>query len=387
MLEGDFSNELKERTSIQQRLTPIVNDPDANSLVAKLRKKKKSLLIGGWIAPNVIGLIICIILAVQGSASICWLPFVVTIIISLIITLSSKKYGQDIYAQHFVPKVVKAIYGDDAIYQRKTGFARSYLEGLKAFPVNDLLQQDFISGSYDGVPCMGCDVLSTHEETTTDAKGNTTTRTVIDFQGCVYSLKMNKTTPHSITVTEGHKWFSGKGIQFESIAFNKMYRTYCSDEHTAFYIITPQLEEGMIDINRSIAGGITFLFRGDELVIIISGHTCNFDVNYMDSVNHNINVIVDAILPLAYVIEELHLSHEFTLDADKVLKEEQANKNDTEKSLQTQADIENKVTAAVKKKSAAIESGDVDETTLKASLKDDDTGIVDAIKNEVDSDK
>jgi F0F1-type ATP synthase assembly protein I len=330
MLEANFATEIKDNATIRERLSAVLSNPDVIKAQKDLQNKQKKAVLMSLLIPGCLGIVIGIVLAIAYRDS-AW-PFFLILPIALgfgiggIAVWGIRKRQKDTYTAFLTPYVVRALYGDNAIYNPRGSYSRAYLNGLNAFPVNDLRQEDFIQGEYLGVPCNCCDVQSSHQETHTDSKGNTTTTTVIDFSGSVFSFKFNKTVDYRLVVTEGFTFFSGKGIQFESIEFNKMYRTYCEDEHTAFYIITPQLQEGMTDINKSIKGSITFLYRGEELVVVIGGHTTQFNIDPKATLNRNINLIFDSIVPMAYINEELHLSQKFKITEADVAAAEAASK-------------------------------------------------------------
>ncbi len=340
MLQVSFANEIKNKKEIRDRLSAIMNDPSILAAQNELTAKKKKQSLIAFLAPTGLGIFVGMILAIQtglnGDGFGAFMLFLFALIAGLVLggfaVIGVKAKRKADFAAILAPYIVKTIYGDNAIYERKNGFSRQYLDGLDAFPVNDLKEEDFIKGEYNGVPCSCCDVLSTHEETHSDGK-NTTTTTVTDFSGSVFSFKFNKNVDTKILVTEGFSFFRGKGIEFESIEFNKMFKTYCNDDHTAFYIITPQLEEGMININKSVAGGISFIFRGEELVVIISGRTTTFDVNPKASLNTNVNIIVDAIIPMAYINEVMKLDQKFSLTEEDIARIEAKQKAKINKGL------------------------------------------------------
>ena len=318
MLQSNFGTDLKNEASLRASLTDLMNDPTVvamdKRLSGKTSTREKALCFGipfgiaGFISLSI--LILCAAGNDWGNAWGILIVLIFALAASLIAFFSVKKSKDNTYINALVLPVIQAVYGPAAVYNRHGSYSRDYLRGLGVFPVNDLHQEDFIGGSFLGVPCTVCDVISTHQQ----SDGKNGSHTVVDFEGSVFSMKMNKIAQNRLLVSEGHTLFQGKGIQFESIEFNKMFHTSCDSDQVAFYIVTPQMEEGMIDINNSIQGTLFFLFRGEELVIIIGGHTTTFSVDRSKGLNYNINCVVDSILPMAYLIKRLNLDHKFQMD-------------------------------------------------------------------------
>ena len=132
----------------------------------------------------------------------------------------------------------------------------------------------------------------------------------------------------SITIPDGV-------TSIESSAFNKKFNTYSDDRENAFYIITPQLQLAMLDIEKALPGGLKILFRGDELVIVAAGNTTTFSgINLKESDNYNINVILDSILAPGFVVEKMNLDHKFFLNENDIadlVKKNKENKDEEDK--------------------------------------------------------
>lgn len=334
MLESDFASKIESQPDIKEKLKPLLDDQEIKNLVSKLKKDRLLVIVLTWVCAAVLlGIVIYLIGYIQGQITAVIVFAVMFLILGLGITFNAIKRSKDNYGRHFVPKVVKAIYGEKATFVAKNGFSLEYLSSLNLFRVVNVKQEDFISGTYKGIPCMGCDVIATHEESSGKSSS-----TVTDFQGCIYSFKLNKKANPWIYVSEVRPYSINNSVfrhkvQLESIQFNEKFHTYCQDEHTAFYIITPQLEESMMNIEKSFPGEITFIFREEELVVLISGHLCEYKVDFNASIEKNLIAILNAVVPLSYVIEEMHLDHKFSLteeDLSTIKEDKVANDKDND---------------------------------------------------------
>ena len=305
MLKNEFSEKIKRDPQIAASINEMMNGTDFNTFITSLRKKKTTYLIVALVIEVLIcGALIAIFFANDfplGAAFI-GILFVIAFIASFY--LIGKTQNQHL-TNELAPRIVKALYGNDAEYDLHGGFSEAYLTDIDLFPVNELEQEDMIKGEYHGVACKVADVTSYHWEYRSNGK-NTTREKVIDYHGLVMSLKMNKRSASRLVAAEGGKLFGGKHLEFESIDFNKKFKVY-GEEQNGFYIITPVMQIGMIDIVDSVPGRYTFLFRDEELVIAAGGFETKFKTDIKKPLNHNVNLVLDAILPMAYFIKTLRL--------------------------------------------------------------------------------
>ena len=336
MLSDDqFSQEVKSKPYVVKQMTDILNNPNFKNLRESLKndRKKKSIItlsIGaafGLIFGFTVGFTISSVsIGIIVGAAI----FLFSLIGFAIISGSAKNK----YTAAIAPEIINALYGPNAEYSPNGGYQRDYLVNLDCFPVRTLKQDTLIKGHYFGIPFTIANVESYHYETRGSGK-NRRQEKVTDFLGSVMSFKMNKPSKSVIKVIEGSNLFSGKTIDFESSAFNKKFNTYSDDRENAFYIITPQLQLAMLDIEKALPGGLKILFRNDELVIIAAGNTTTFSgIKLKESDNYNINVILDSILAPGFVIEKMNLDHKFFLndkDIAELTKKNEENKDEEDK--------------------------------------------------------
>lgn len=329
--DSEFSNKVKSSPDLKRKLTEFMSKKSSSHdrLVSECQQKmKKNTIISSVVAAVflILGIIACVVTKT-------WFLMVFAIIFGGIIAGTTYAVGKNNakrkYLGSFAPSIIEILYGPKSTYNVVGGFSREYLSDLNLFPVRKLRQEDQIIGQYQGVPFTITDVTSYHEETRSNGK-TTTTETVYDFVGSVISIRMNKPAKTPLTLLRGFSLFSGDSIDFESTEFNKLYNCYCQDREQAFYLITPQIQLAILQLTKGIPGSMSFLFRGDELVIAISGNSTEFKNLKLKgkNLNYNINVIIDAILLPAYIIDTLNLDHKFFINVnddteDKSTKEKQ----------------------------------------------------------------
>ncbi len=314
MLSTEFSNKIKRDPQVVKSINEMMNNKEFQSYIEVLQKKKKTGLIAGLVSGGAILLLIGIISLVNQFYLGLLVAAILGLAIFLIIFLGSRHSINNAFNDRLVPSIVKSLYGPNAKYNRHGGYSSAYLTALDLFPVNELEQEDMISGEYLSVPCKIADVTSYHWEV--HSNGKTTTREkVIDFEGMVMSMKMNKRSKSRLLAVEGGKFFGGKSLEFESIDFNKKFKVY-GEEANGFYILTPVMQVGMTDIVDSIPGKYSFLFRDEELVIVAGGHTTTFKTDVRKPLNTNVNIVLDSILPLAYIIKTLRLDIKYKTEVN-----------------------------------------------------------------------
>jgi hypothetical protein len=105
-------------------------------------------------------------------------------------------------------------------------------------------------------------------------------------------------------------WFSKyKKVKMESMTFNKKFTTYSTEDHTAFYILTPHLMEELLEMERARRGDFYFSFIDGEMFIALDNRRDNFelptfakiDESIGDKFEHEFNIIKE-------IIDELKLN-------------------------------------------------------------------------------
>lgn len=325
----EFSQYVKSKPYVIKKMTEILNNSSFKNLRDSLSKKRKKNAIVVLSFGIGVGILIGVLVGIFAESALFGaIAGAVIFLISLGGVYAVYKNAKKNYSSQIAPEVIEALYGPKANYNPKGFYNKEYLVGLDCFPVKSLNQDTLIEGHYFGVPFTVGNVESYHYETRGSGK-DAHQEKVTDFYGSVYSFKMNKPSNSKIKITEGSNLFKGKTIEFESSAFNKKFNAYCDDRENAFYIVTPQLQLAMLDIEKALPGGLVFLFRGNELVIVASSNRITFDgIDLKKDDNYNINAILDSILAPAFVIEKMNLDHKFFLNEDDVAKSEQKSETD-----------------------------------------------------------
>lgn len=143
--------------------------------------------------------------------------------------------------------------------------------------------EDLLIGTYQGMPFAYCDVVTKHLR-----RRGKKVREEIIFYGQIMRF----------TLPEGAKWSFGhlqifeknllsnlKGrtaphkIQVEHEAFNRRFQVFAADEHNAFYLLTPQMLEQIVQFADAADCQIAMTFVGTSLYVAVNNQHSIFDAS------------------------------------------------------------------------------------------------------------
>jgi hypothetical protein len=171
--------------------------------------------------------------------------------------------------------------------------------------------EDYLSGSIEGVHFISSDVKleERHVEYTKDG-----TRTYYEtyFLGRVFIFDFNKPFNGYIQVLETSRPTVRRGykkIKLESVDFNKKFRTYSTDEHNAFYVLTPHLMEALMSFEKKNKGYVGFSFIDNKLHIGINNFRDTFELKMFRKLDGRVfDEFKRDLLVIKDVIQELKLN-------------------------------------------------------------------------------
>lgn len=264
-------------------------------------------------------LLIGILLMVLSFIVICTfeLPiFIITIVIGLVlicINSSMKSKLSKEFKEKFVVNLVKEMY-PDSIYYPKSGidYNRLMEPGFFHHPDRYYLE-DYLNASYDGVGFEMCDFTFQERHVTTDSKGNTRTTYVTYAKGRFMIFDFKREFNQVLKVVEtAYLGLSSRGlekIETESIDFNKKFKTYTSDALTAFYVLTPQIQLKLLELETKFKGSIFFAYMRGKLYVAITDGISILDVNASKKISlDTLKMLESQLLLPASIINELGLS-------------------------------------------------------------------------------
>lgn len=230
---------------------------------------EKFVLMGGPII--IFGVLIIIGLGTQNTLFI--LGISVIAIGAILILVGSFRYTNVVkgFKKDYLPTVIKD-WIDEGEYRHDFGLDQGIVYACEFLPGADrFFSEDYVKGYIEGVPFQMSDVKLQRRHTT-QTKNGTQTYYVDYFVGQYYVLDFNKNFEGAVQVLESHRPESNrpfKKVKLESVAFNKTFKTYATGDHTAFYLLTPQMMERMMELEKTHSGQLGFSFIDNKMFIAI----------------------------------------------------------------------------------------------------------------------
>ena len=217
------------------------------------------------------------------------------------------------FKQKFVVNLVKEVY-PDSVYNPKGGLSISQMlePGLLSRPDRHYTE-DYLKATYDGVPFEMCDFTFQERHTTTDSKGHTRTYYVTYAQGRFMIFDFKREFNQVLKVVENsYLGLTSRGlekVETESIDFNKKFKTYTSNPLTAFYVLTPQIQLKLMELESKFKGSIYFAYMKGKMYVVIADGVSILDVNASKQISLDTLKVLESQLNLpAAIIKELGLS-------------------------------------------------------------------------------
>ncbi len=175
--------------------------------------------------------------------------------------------------------------------------------------------EDLMYGTIDDVQFMSSDVHMEERHVRVDSKGRRHVEYVTFFQGRWFVYDFNKEFNGIIQVREdgllqGLPWgINAEKISMEDVEFNKKFKTYATNQHDAFYVLTPTLMVNMKKLESRYPGRIYFSFIGSQLHIAIYNNKNSFEPPLFSPVDDRfIDEQVQEINILREIVNELKLN-------------------------------------------------------------------------------
>jgi len=245
---------------------------------------EKKLIIGGVVA--IIGAAIFVLLGMEGVALI-GIPLVIGGVIYL--AIGSAAFNK--LSKRFKTEVLTdliASFVDDGVFDPNRGLSLNAVYETEFVKKADRYHtEDYLSGSIDGVRFESSDV-KLEEKHVEHTKNGTRTYYETYFLGRIFRFEFNKSFDGYLQVLERGKPMSkrryGK-VKLESVQFNKKFKTYTTNEHSAFYVLTPHFMEALMKFEQDNKGNISFSFIDTHLHIGINNFRDTFELKMFKELN------------------------------------------------------------------------------------------------------
>lgn len=177
---------------------------------------------------------------------------------------------------------------------------REFIKNCSILPRYDRISgSDYIKGNYRGVKFTYCDLhLEWEDRDTKNGKTTTTYRT--NFKGPLITIDLGQKIDGYVKIKERKTprkeknflsdVFSGAAdvlgiktsdniIEVESIEFNNQFEIKSNNHQMAFYILTPDFMESIIEADALAEGYTNLLFKNKDAVITINNGADSFEID------------------------------------------------------------------------------------------------------------
>ena len=248
--------------------------------------------------------------AFLGAIFLFILVFVGIILIAVSSSMKSKVSKE--FKNKFVPELVKSLY-PDAIYRPNEGLSEKTIiePGFYKRP-DRFYSEDYVSATYNGIPFVMSDFDLKERHVHRNSNGGTTVSYDTYAKGRFMVFDFKREFKQVVKVAEtkylGLNTRGLEKVETESMEFNKKFSTYSSDALTTFYVLTPQIQLKLLELESKFKGSIFFAFMNGKFYVAICDNISILDVNASKKVtNETLEILISQLSVPASIINELNL--------------------------------------------------------------------------------
>lgn len=202
---------------------------------------------------------------------------IIVFIVGLIkFNLTVKKFKKTFLKDYFSKIIEEGSYFPKRYVSPQAVYGSGFLKRADRFK-----GKDYLSGKIDGIEFESSDIHLQERQVYTDSKGHRKTKYVTYFKGRIFKFDFHKPIEHRLQVLEKYRPRDGykyKKVELESIDFNKKFKTYATDAHTAFYVLTPHFMEALMKIEQNHPGKLGFSFMEEKMYFAINNNKSTFPI-------------------------------------------------------------------------------------------------------------
>ena len=258
-------------------------------IIEKMRKKVMTLKVCMWAVP--LAIVIFSMIMTIGSRNMDLGPLgiffgffgSIIFIIFFYALVYRKKLNEyrNYYKTHYIYDMVREAI-PDAVYQPEYGFPRQQIAQTGLMMMGNIYKsEDYIRGTYNNVSFERSDVLIQDESSDSDGHSHTTTY----LRGRWMIFESNKNFEADLQIIQQGFAYAKKrtgiftkkterrhAFKTEDEQFNKMFKCLCQNEVEAFYLLTPGLMQGLMQLVSMSDGKVMIGFVDNQLHVAINSH-------------------------------------------------------------------------------------------------------------------
>ena len=227
------------------------------------------------------------------------------------------------FKSRFIIDIIKNIY-PNAVYDSKHGLDLQQIMEPGFFKRPDrFYSEDYVAAKYNDISFMMSDFTLQERHVSCNSNGGTTVSYVNYAKGrfMIFDFKRPFTQVLKIAETKylGLNTRGLEKIETESVAFNKKFDTYTSDSLTAFYVLTPQIQLKLLELESKFKGSIFFGYMNGKMYVAICDNVSILDINASKEITEEVLSILESqLLVPAAIINELKLDSDKYNEGDAI---------------------------------------------------------------------
>ena len=288
-----------------------------NLTIVEQKRKKCALFVYLGIGLLLLSFIFFFLTSLSYVAQVIFIILgIITILSGLILlTIGNVQFSRlsKEFKENYVKKAIMEKY-PGCIFDPNQGVSYEATQQSFIVPHGDRFNSsDLISGKIEDVSFLTSDCRTEQMRTYTDSKGHTHTEWVTVFLGRFFMFEFNKNFVGNLIVSENTGNFPSlynfEKIKMESIDFNKMFKTYTTNDETAFYILTPHIMEKLMAIQNKYKGFCSFSFIDNIMYFSLYNNIDTFELRLNKKIDEKfLNSLGDDIQTMKEIVDELKLN-------------------------------------------------------------------------------
>lgn len=227
-------------------------------------------------------LVIGIIISVSDIAPFGFI-FVIAGFVLILVNVTIKAKISKEFKDKFVPSIVQSVY-PGAIYSPKWGLSEAEIMEPGFFKRPDrFYSEDLVKATYNGIlfQMSDFDLKERHETRDKDGNVKVTYETYAKGRFIVFDFKreFNKVLKIVQSRSFGIRMSGLNKVETESIDFNDRFHVYSSDDLTAFYVLTPQVQVKYIELDEEFKGTLYFAYMNGKFYMAVCDFKSILDIN------------------------------------------------------------------------------------------------------------
>ena len=241
----------------------------------------------------------------------------------LTITGDSRRAFAAAYKTNIIGGIAKHLQPEIA-YFPSSGISQQVFNSLGHYSRPDRYHtEDLFEGTIGATSISFSEAKAEQKYTTTDSEGNTTTHWRTLFMGLIFCADFHKDFHTTLTISpdsesdgffgriaQKFQAFGGNLVKLEDPEFEKHFLVRCSDDVQARYILTPDMQQRLLELRRAVGAQLRISMHSSTIYITIPKSTDWFEADLHTSTRNpaHLESIASQMNFLFQIVEILNLN-------------------------------------------------------------------------------